>query len=783
MFLARTCERYAPPCDPTLLTGRGGHLGALPDGKVKRSAVGPLNEFYLAWRSALLLAVPGLVQGLPQHRCAGIRGILKKVLGIFVKGSPGQAAQWTKQFAHACRLRAVGGSPRMERRFRRFFRGVLLDVGRDRERLLQLARVGRALPAPGRRVLMQSLRQHRQDLTSEGPPAFDFPVLPGLSSVEGFTPGLPQIPVLSSASFTKSRREGGLAAEVRDRVSFRPFRWDPARVSTRVSLVLRSLLREVPPERMCRAEAIAERGWKGRTVTAMPVADVTFGHVFRDTFWPLLDVPEVDLGHFTCSGWSVGPGEVVLSADLSRATDLAPHWLGRSVVEELVGILPDSFFRVVEEPTPVVDRNEGLRTVMTRRFGRTWTVMGRSVWRLRSGLYTSIYDCDDGTTLSIPLPSQMEAYAAALARAGPPREPRLIRDGSVPFTRAEFLERALTMVGPYAVVYPRGTVTQSQSVVTSRRGWLMGMPASWLILTLVHLATARRAGFRRFVVRGDDLLAVCRRSQIDSYFAELERLGFLVNRSKSFISRSAGIFAEASFLRNRRFELVPGRDVSVKALASPHLLAPHDVGPALSSVVESYARVAVGRYSSTRWRVASRVGLSHLGHLPQTLRRHGIPIFTPRPLGGCGIPKPSGFGSAVASSGARGAHVIGTGRSLEPLWVSNAELEAWELAPRRPGADFRRARSKSAFVAVDPVPYCSGRAAVAVTASLLLGRPVAEVVLPPLRVVANRIRSAGKLSLPHRLGACWTPDRLRLKLKLARPYLYVPHRRTSPALL
>jgi hypothetical protein len=91
--------------------------------------------------------------------------------------------------------------------------------------------------------------------------------------------------------------------------------------------------------------ALCEFGGKVRVITSLPTEVVIRGHALRDILWPFLERdPVFDItGDSRIHGMKVNPGEVVLSADLSRATDVVGPGLALSFFRHLHVLRPAEF--------------------------------------------------------------------------------------------------------------------------------------------------------------------------------------------------------------------------------------------------------------------------------------------------------------------------------------------------------------------------------------------------------------------------------------------------------
>jgi len=311
-----------------------------------------------------------------------------------------------------------------------------------------------------------------------------------------------------------------------------------------------------------RALVIPERGCKVRVVTALEAETVIKGHNLRDAIWPILEEDRrFDLGQSDdpIAGMPVPKGRVVLSADLSRATDVAPQWLGIQFCLELARTLQLS-----------------------------------NKWR----------------------------WAAVAA------------------------------FGSYEVSYPKG------QRITSSVGWLMGHPLTWAILCLVHREIAELCGFDDYRIRGDDLLAVGPPESVDKYFNLISRY-FLVNKKKSFVSETGGVFAEETYM------VTSGVLTRVTSSMVPKGTLQGD----LAAFAPCYATYET---LPKRRRQAYRHAL--LAACPEQVKalKGRVPIFLPRVLGGVGIPKRGGVGAAVAGSVLATKAVTGAGAPAA-AWHSRSE--------------------------------------------------------------------------------------------------------------
>jgi len=102
------------------------------------------------------------------------------------------------------------------------------------------------------------------------------------------------------------------------------------------------------------------------------------------------------------------------------------------------------------------------------------------------------------------------------------------------------------------------------------RGTFMGLPPSWIVLSLAHVAVGYIVDptGRTFFLKGDDIVALWTPRQWELYNSLMVRVGFKVNPKKSFISSDFALFCEKAY-RADLVRVVPGkgRKVSLRPLS------------------------------------------------------------------------------------------------------------------------------------------------------------------------------------------------------------------------
>jgi len=222
------------------------------------------------------------------------------------------------------------------------------------------------------------------------------------------------------------------------------------------------------------------------------------------------------------------------------------------------------------------------------------------------------------------------------------------------------VDRLLTLVGPHEVH------SDSEEPWVNTRGILMGGPLTWFLLNLLNYFCAWKAlGGGRFTkalqkvrICGDDMVSIMSKQQIAEYAAACASVGFQLNRSKSFVSRDSGVFAEESFFVKfqHSFEQEPfpplvGAPEKVR-VTRVHHVAPsgcipakvfrvstgtppwHTIGPSLAAAVAPLS--ATERVSKVQ-RCRRLLGVT-MPALTTSILKSGIDAFAPRSLGGAELP-------------------------------------------------------------------------------------------------------------------------------------------------
>jgi hypothetical protein len=216
----------------------------------------------------------------------------------------------------------------------------------------------------------------------------------------------------------------------------------------------------------------------------------------------------------------------------------------------------------------------------------------------------------------------------------------------------ELLESLSAYLGIDPALVCGGRIQASKSdFVNMTRGTLMGIPLSFPFLNLVHLYVCESIGAHKdtYYICGDDLIALWSIALIRKYKKALLNLtGMLLNDSKSFISKTRGIFCEKAFhlakdgLRvNRQFlsvkALTPlGRSVSPKG-PERHPEQPWEFAPLL------YLSTHYSRLGHSRVLFAQNMILTeYVKRIRYLARRYRISAYLPLHLGGAGLFPPKG---------------------------------------------------------------------------------------------------------------------------------------------
>nr|QIP68041.1 RNA-dependent RNA polymerase [Erysiphales narna-like virus 3] len=156
-------------------------------------------------------------------------------------------------------------------------------------------------------------------------------------------------------------------------------------------------------------------------------------------------------------------------------------------------------------------------------------------------------------------------------------------------------------------------------------GTLMGLPASWTILSLVHYVLASSIDPDHcFRLKGDDLIAFWTKRQWEAYKFRMENVGFVINVTKSFIAKTFGNFCEVDYAEKRiRGVLHREPTYSVKSLATNLPLSPEQWRLLLRLGAPLWKLSALQRKFCSKWY--------------QAARRVGIDACAPPKLGGLGL--------------------------------------------------------------------------------------------------------------------------------------------------
>lgn len=195
---------------------------------------------------------------------------------------------------------------------------------------------------------------------------------------------------------------------------------------------------------------------------------------------------------------------------------------------------------------------------------------------------------------------------------------------------------------------------------SNHRGILMGGALSWFVLCLLNSFCASVSEVKNsFRVCGDDLIANFSKSEFEAYVARCDSVGFRVNRSKSFMSKDSGVFAERAFrLLSRReerntdfppldspfektsclvakevqvFPVVPAK---IFRLSPSRVLRWDNIGPSLTAAMSG---VPPKDSLQVCRRMRRLVGMIR-PKLAQSLYKAGIDAAAPRVLGGGELP-------------------------------------------------------------------------------------------------------------------------------------------------
>jgi hypothetical protein len=113
------------------------------------------------------------------------------------------------------------------------------------------------------------------------------------------------------------------------------------------------------------------------------------------------------------------------------------------------------------------------------------------------------------------------------------------------------IDRAISVLGIDPLVKSHKCFFEEGDVridINPVRGTFMGLPASWIVLSVIHCCICLLVAHENtFYIKGDDLIAYWTESQWNSYLALMVRAGFKINLKKSFVSDCRGLFCEKAY--------------------------------------------------------------------------------------------------------------------------------------------------------------------------------------------------------------------------------------------
>jgi len=341
----------------------------------------------------------------------------------------------------------------------------------------------------------------------------------------------------------------------------------------------------------------------------------------------------------------------------------------------------------------------------------------------------------------LPVPNRKEvAYSVDLSRATdlcPFQLGRLIwdilLDESNNFPKWKALDREAIrkevdgIFGPHLLSYPDG-----ESFLSSR-GWLMGNPLSWLTLTLFHLSVMHAVGIKKYWVRGDDLVFIGTQDHIDMYNDLVQGSGLLINRRKSFISKTSFVFAEKTYvLRGRSW--CPLGDVSLsgvmdKSREIPQFFSEEFEAKRVDPVIASRVR-----------KVLMRVYRDDLAKC----KKYHLPIFLPKELGGMGFPHKGGLSGALRSHHEYVTRVFLHGESVRLITMPRFTAKVFRYfrdLGRKATAAKKSLHMLGTWVPVtDPMKAVSGDLLSGQMAYVINGGKTSDVAQPPIRDMGLRFQ-------------------------------------------
>jgi len=237
---------------------------------------------------------------------------------------------------------------------------------------------------------------------------------------------------------------------------------------------------------------------------------------------------------------------------------------------------------------------------------------------------------------------------------------------------------------------------EGQPERVSNRGILMGLPLTWPVLSLLN-EYAASVGMKNpgepsskgcFSVCGDDMIAAWTTTKQRTYYENLEKLGLVLNRYKTYESPTGGVFIEELYqVSDRtRWIKIPTGSKGTRPVTPPARIlrqtigkvleiessdrrqltfrvVSHTVRPKLSAILQAKRSgmnpqddhvpphlslpaiiTAEAAKTSLGWRkqaIDTIMRIAHKGTI-SNMEKSGVPLYWPRELGGWGLPPPKG---------------------------------------------------------------------------------------------------------------------------------------------
>jgi hypothetical protein len=273
------------------------------------------------------------------------------------------------------------------------------------------------------------------------------------------------------------------------------------------------------------------------------------------------------------------PAGPYLSQDMTVATDMHEFWMTQTAYEELINFVPE-----LDDLREFLPKLLGPKYVITSKLNleapdRSIIVDAEPLWLqqqpkfprnvfFKSGFTPETIKCSQVNKgdlfnellkriqLSSPRdwadPKAREKILAPRPKAPPRRAGGFSSEQRANLHTAEISREEFDLLGPILeslIEFGREYSDWLESLLslegyTTRKGEMMGDPTSWALLPLVTLYATDSLGYHSVKTCGDDAVIARFHGDVNDYYSEVEKLGAVISRKKTFFHTTKSLFTE-----------------------------------------------------------------------------------------------------------------------------------------------------------------------------------------------------------------------------------------------